>query len=205
LHQTEIGGGDPARVISAVLAGRYRAVLVRYLDDAESLRVAFAGAEQRLVVGCVAARSAAEAIAHAAAAVGHERLRARLALATGQRLLRRLCPVCRAAAPLTAQEAAQLAALGARDVPGVAQRGKGCDRCGHTGYAGQLLVCEVIAGGDTVTRALAANDDNGWRAAYREEGNRDLLTAALAEVQRGRTSATEALAMEHKTRRSAAR
>jgi hypothetical protein len=32
-------------------------------------------------------------------------------------------------------------------------------------------------------------------AAYREEGNRDLLTAALAEVQRGRTSATEALAM----------
>lgn len=204
LHQTDVGGSDPARVLAGVLGGPHRAVVVRHLDDEESLRVAFASAEQRLIVGCLAASSAAQAIQRAAAAVGRERVAARLALATGQRLLQRLCPVCRADAPPSAQEVAQLSALGARAAVGTASRGRGCDSCGRTGYAGKLLVFEVIKPGEAVAHALAAGDD-AWRAVYGMEGNLDLLTAALAEVQRGRTSVGQVIAMAQAAQRREAR
>jgi type II secretory ATPase GspE/PulE/Tfp pilus assembly ATPase PilB-like protein len=58
-----------------------------------------------------------------------------------QRLVRRICPACRA--PTT--DPAELLALGVTDVGGVELfRGKGCDECRGTGYRGRSGIYELF-------------------------------------------------------------
>lgn len=60
-----------------------------------------------------------------------------------QRLLRRLCPECKVAAPI---EDAQWAALGLRAIPdrSVIFRAAGCPSCNHLGYKGRIAIGELL-------------------------------------------------------------
>ncbi|RJF89990.1 type II/IV secretion system protein [Oleomonas cavernae] len=111
-----------------------------------------------------------------------------------QRLVRRLCPVCREPYHPTAEA---LAALGLEAVmePGVTfHRAVGCEACGGSGFRGRLAVLELLPMSETVARLVLA------RAEAREiarvavaEGMRPMLADGLAKVAAGLTTVDEVL------------
>ena len=62
-----------------------------------------------------------------------------------QRLVRRICPNCRAANPPSPSVRAQIENLSGRPVEGVFFQGKGCDECRGTGYRGRIGIFELLA------------------------------------------------------------
>ncbi len=63
----------------------------------------------------------------------------------GQRLIRRICPKCKEPFAVLPEVAARLKLN--KNNPGkevILSRGKGCNACANTGYAGRLVICEIM-------------------------------------------------------------
>ena len=110
-------------------------------------------------------------------------------LVLAQRLVRRICPHCRAPRGPDA--------LG-RQVMGAAYGGPmyqaaGCPSCNHTGYAGRLGIYEAVVVDDTLRRLIGdnADEDTLARAAFASAAT--LAASARAAVARGDTTPEEAL------------
>ena len=77
-----------------------------------------------------------------------------------QRLVRRVCRHCAARENIAALpgDSALLERYGATE--SLAQRGAGCDACGHTGYSGRMGIYEVLQVTDEIREAIrgAKND-----------------------------------------------
>jgi type II secretory ATPase GspE/PulE/Tfp pilus assembly ATPase PilB-like protein len=61
-----------------------------------------------------------------------------------QRLVRRVCPVCRAESPMEPGLREKLEALSGRALKGPFYRGRGCDECRGTGYRGRIGIFELL-------------------------------------------------------------
>jgi type II secretory ATPase GspE/PulE/Tfp pilus assembly ATPase PilB-like protein len=61
-----------------------------------------------------------------------------------QRLVRRICNLCRVESPLSPALRDRLEALGAQKVEGVFYRGAGCEECRGTGYRGRVGIFELL-------------------------------------------------------------
>jgi CheY-like chemotaxis protein len=106
-----------------------------------------------------------------------------------QRLIRKLCPHCRAISDEV--EARRLGeANGIVQVP--ARVGNGCEQCRNTGYAGRMPVAEVLVPDEAMRRLIR---DSGsavdLKAAMRAGGFRTMRDVALDAVVRGLTSVEE--------------
>jgi general secretion pathway protein E len=104
-----------------------------------------------------------------------------------QRLVRRLCPHCRTAAP---NSGALLRALGVSDMDGPYFHGRGCDQCGNSGYRGRLAILELLRIDERVSRLILA------RAEAREIQNaaksmRTMLEDGLIKARAGLTTLEE--------------
>lgn len=107
-----------------------------------------------------------------------------LRLVQAQRVLRRLCPACRAPAPTPASVFRDAALAPAPRV----YRPAGCARCDETGYRGEVLVAQQVTVDDEVARQIAE------RARLRPSGPIPTLRqAALQAVSDGETTVEEAL------------
>ncbi|MBK1702607.1 type II secretion system ATPase GspE [Thiococcus pfennigii] len=73
-----------------------------------------------------------------------------------QRLVRRLCPHCRAAAEVPPALAERLAELAAGAPVGIF-RPVGCPRCNDMGYLGRLVIAEVLVISDPIRQAVLAH------------------------------------------------
>jgi general secretion pathway protein E len=105
-----------------------------------------------------------------------------------QRLVRRLCPVCREAAPAEA----------AGDLLGVPRstiiyHAKGCDQCAQSGYKGRIGVFEAVRIDDTIRRLINAGGDEGAIADHAFRTLPNLASAARSLVLEGVTTAEEAI------------
>jgi len=69
-----------------------------------------------------------------------------LILVIAQRLVRTICPHCRALHPITPEWTAKLKKLNltAEDIGGEISFGDGCDECFHTGYSGRTAIYEFL-------------------------------------------------------------
>ncbi|MDX3882960.1 MAG: type II secretion system ATPase GspE [Sphingomonas sp.] len=113
-----------------------------------------------------------------------------------QRLVRRLCPVCRHAVEAPASIAALLGIA-----PGtVIHEAKGCDACSHTGYKGRIGVYEAVRIDDAIRGLINAGGDETAISAHAFRNAPTLTAAARALVLEGRTTAEEAVRI---TRREA--
>lgn len=75
-------------------------------------------------------------------------------LVCAQRLVRRVCDICREPFP-AARDAAIAAGLDPAAVPAARfMRGRGCERCGQTGYRGRVGLFEVMEMTDAVRQAV---------------------------------------------------
>jgi len=109
-----------------------------------------------------------------------------------QRLLRRLCPRCKAEYPLSEQ-----IALAHGLSPGMPVfEAVGCDDCRGTGYKGRVAIVEIMEVNERVKELINANAHvPAIRQAAMENGMRLLVQSALRNVIVGVTSVEEMLAL----------
>ncbi|GGJ09509.1 type II secretion system protein E [Alicyclobacillus cellulosilyticus] len=113
-----------------------------------------------------------------------------------QRLVRKVCPECKAAYEPTGEEAAWLAAYGAWRAENGWQAGfvtgRGCAACAGTGYYGRIAVQEVLRVDEELRRRIARGaPEEDLRAYAVAAGMRPLLQDAIAKAAAGLTSLAE--------------
>ena len=109
---------------------------------------------------------------------------------TAQRLVRMLCPHCKAASRPTPEECSLLG-CDPTDPPTLWQAA-GCDRCGQNGYHGRLGVHEVFPVAPEMQRMIAACETvEALQRVAGHYGYRSMAEDACARVLAGQTSLTE--------------
>lgn len=106
-----------------------------------------------------------------------------------QRLVRRLCPECRA--PVEA--AGSLAGLLGVPAGTVVYEGRGCPSCGNTGYKGRIGLFEAVRVDEPIRRLINAGGEETAIAAHAFKVAPTLAAAARALVIEGVTSPEEAV------------
>jgi len=111
-----------------------------------------------------------------------------------QRLLRRVCPACAEPATPEPETVRYLGPLFAPERLPQEQRGRGCRRCGNTGYAGRVGVFEILMPDDDlrhlVTSGASVLEIDRHIAGH---GHRRLIDDAWEKVRAGLTTSAEVL------------
>ncbi len=117
---------------------------------------------------------------------------AALRLSVAQRLLRRLCNVCRIGRPLTEKEAIMLNRL---DLVGATiYDPSGCIYCGDKGYKGRIGLYELLELKTEWARAVAEGEsETELVAKMRADGVKSLLEDAIDKMLEGKTSFDEVM------------
>lgn len=131
-----------------------------------------------------------------------------LIMAEGQRLVRRICPDCvETFAPTTevaraiAQDLDALPESAKATIPqGTLQlsRGRGCAKCGGTGYRGRTVVVEIIEYDSDLQQLIVQGfPDREARALVKEKGMVTLAQDAILRAVEGVTTYEEVLRISH--------
>jgi type II secretory ATPase GspE/PulE/Tfp pilus assembly ATPase PilB-like protein len=115
-----------------------------------------------------------------------------LLLAIGQRLVRRLCPHCRAPAPPTEAEVRHFERH-RLEPPARLYRPAGCPACSGRGERGRLPVFELFQPGEALADFLAADpfDERALRRAWIEAGGSPLVREGLRLAAAGEVACAE--------------
>ena len=127
-------------------------------------------------------------------------LGAALTVAMAQRLVRKLCSICRQPQPITAEARKTLDAL-LKNIPHADELpqnrdtmwiAKGCEKCGGLGYKGRVAVVEVILMDREIEAAIRGHSSERelWRAA-RHQNIRRMAQDGAVKVLQGVTSLDE--------------
>lgn len=186
-------GTTPVQALALAMREYPQAIVVENLKDPDLARelVVRAEAEQLVVVG-MQATDAVDAIQRILA-LGVERhlLAASLLGVVAERLVRKLCPKCRAEQPTPPELLVKLHTTAER-LPHIYVPSKeGCRLCHGTGFRGRTGIFEV-AGGPTVRLAIEKKVDvkTSQKAAVKD-GMKPLADSAMRLVVDGRTSLDE--------------
>ncbi len=114
-----------------------------------------------------------------------------------QRLVRKICPHCSEEILLSKQQINLLADdfnVPAEVIPEKVKRGKGCERCGHTGYRGRIGIFEFLIVDDVIQGTIAegAGRTEIFNKAV-ERGMVPLRMDGLKKVENGITTCEEVL------------
>ena len=111
-----------------------------------------------------------------------------------QRLIRKLCPKCREAYKPGDVLSAWLGIDIKKSKDVSFYRAKGCSACLHTGYAGRVGICEVLAVTPAIRNlVLKRARENELKRVARNEGMRTLREDGIGKVLEGLTSLEEVL------------
>jgi len=111
-----------------------------------------------------------------------------------QRLLRRICPNCKAPYKPTATEIRMLGMTPEYLANHQFYKGKGCDRCGHTGYKGRIGIYEIFQITEDIGKLIFANEPTEViREAARRNGMRSLRDDAMRKVAAGVSTLEEVI------------
>lgn len=161
----EKAGMTFASVLRSVLRQDPDVVLVGEIRDRETADIAFQAALTGHMVFSTLHTNDAVAAVSRLLDMGVERFKMAPALigVAAQRLVRRVCPDCRAPVPPEPVLARRLRAAG---LPERQFKGKGCERCAFTGLKGRIALTELLDLRDPAARASlnAAAGAGGLRA-----------------------------------------
>ena len=171
-------------------------LMVGEIRDAETARIAVNAALTGHLVLTTLHTNDAPSSVHRLMDMGVEPylIAAAVSMVAAQRLLRRVCDVCRVRAPLPGgmSTAPRAGAEEVRDVEDC--HGAGCPECHHTGYRGRAAVYEVMTLTDELQRmVLRGASAAELKAAAVGKGMRTLRQAAVDKVRQGATTVEEAL------------
>ena len=111
-----------------------------------------------------------------------------------QRLLRRICPNCRAPHKPTPAEIKMLGLSPEYLANHQFFKGKGCRTCGYTGYKGRIGIYEIFTISEDIAKLIFANESSGViREAARRNGMRSLRDDALRKAEAGISTLEEVI------------
>ena len=111
-----------------------------------------------------------------------------------QRLLRRICPNCKVPCEPTPAEARLLGLTPEYLKNHQFYKGKGCSKCGRTGYKGRIGIYEIFEINDEIARLIFANEPSTViRDAARRAGMRSLRDDAMRKAEAGISTLEEVL------------
>ncbi|WP_162914810.1 GspE/PulE family protein [Desertibaculum subflavum] len=185
-------GLDFAAVLRAMLRHDPDIIMVGEIRDGETARIAVQAAlTGHLVLSTLHTNDAAGA-APRLLDMGVEPylLASVLVGVVGQRLVRTLCPSCRAVTPVGDAMARRFRAASGATVGKAA----GCPACRGTGYAGRTVIAEVLPVDESVRRlVLERADGPAIAAAARAGGMRSMAEDGFTKACAGTTSLEEVL------------
>ncbi len=119
-----------------------------------------------------------------------------LAGVVAQRLIRRLCPHCRAPGPLDERKWRLLTHNEHVQFSQRAMRAVGCVECRKTGFFGRTAIYEMLPISENLRSMIQPNLEMApFRTAAMAEGLRPLNLSAAEQVARGVTTLEEALSV----------
>jgi type II secretory ATPase GspE/PulE/Tfp pilus assembly ATPase PilB-like protein len=181
-----------ASALRSILRQDPDVVLVGEIRDRETATIATqASLTGHLVLSTLHTIDAASAVARLID-IGIEPFKIAAALkgAVAQRLLRRLCPACRA--PMTTPMPARLQRW--FPTPEGLFRAVGCPECGGTGYRGRLAIMEIMVSDAEVERRISAGESTERISdAARRAGMRTMWDSGVEHVFQGETDIDELL------------
>jgi type IV pilus assembly protein PilB len=169
-------------------------IFVGEIRDAETAEIALRAAQTgHLVISTVHTIDAASSTSRLLdLGVDPRAVASSLRLVIAQRLLRRVCPGCRAPHTMTDVERSRLGSWAAEVSEIVA--GKGCSRCRGTGYAGRRAVYELLPVSAALRQLLEQRThESALRAQARREGVRSMQALAIETIRSGATTVAEML------------
>lgn len=111
-----------------------------------------------------------------------------------QRLLRRVCKECAAPYTPTNAECKMLGLTPEYLANHKFVKGKGCRRCGHTGYKGRVGIYEIFLITEDIARLIFANETSGTlRSFARKNGMRSLRDDAMRKAEAGVSTLEEVI------------
>lgn len=186
-------GLDFAEGVKAMLRMDPDYIMVGEIRDPSSARAAVSAATSgRALMSTVHCRDAVGAVdALRNFGLSDGEISANVMLVVAQRLVRVLCPLCRALSPPDADGAAWLASLD-RPVPERVGRAVGCESCHGHGYQGRTGVFEVWrVDAEDYQMILEGVDRRTIYRHLRSRGHRFLLDHGLEKASRGLTTLDE--------------
>jgi len=169
-------------------------VMVGEIRDSETAKIAFqAGQTGHLVLSTLHTNDAAAAVTRLAD-MGIEPFivsSSLIAVAT-QRLVRLICPDCKEEAKLEPTVIARLGAYAGK--LGTTYTGRGCAKCGETGYRGRAAIFELIVNTPEIRHLINIRaEESDLLAQARAQGTVTLFEDGLEKVKAGVTSVAELL------------
>ncbi len=126
--------------------------------------------------------------------VPHYLLKATLLGVMAQRLVRTLCPHCKAPMQLDADDWSALTKPWNAPLPSTAQRAVGCLECRDTGYRGRAGVYEIMLLNDAIKPLITADTDIvALRRQAFKDGMRSLRLSGAQKIAAGLTTMEEVL------------
>ncbi len=110
-----------------------------------------------------------------------------------QRLLRRICPHCRAESPVASAQREQIEALSGRKIEGPFYRGGGCEECRGTGYRGRIGIFELLPLTNDLRELILQKRSNAELKATAQQKMMTMHEDALRKAAAGVTTLDEIL------------
>ena len=121
-------------------------------------------------------------------------LQATLAGILAQRLVRKICPHCKEAFSMEAEELAAMGLDLGKESRVELYRGKGCLKCRGTGYLGRSAIFEVLPVTETIRKSITSECDvEVLREAAKKEGMVTLRENAIKKLLDAKTTYQEVL------------
>jgi type II secretory ATPase GspE/PulE/Tfp pilus assembly ATPase PilB-like protein len=189
----EIGMTFPA-ALRSILRQAPNIIMIGEIRDLETASIAInASLTGHLVFSTLHTNDAPSAIARLAdIGVKPFLVASSIRAAMAQRLVRRLCPKCKAPVEVTDEEAAALRIDLAKMREATVMKNVGCESCRHTGYRGRMGIFEIFLITDEVRHMI--NDKLSTvalRQRARELGMRTLREDGVRKVLAGLTTIEE--------------
>ena len=183
-----------ARALRSILRQDPDIIMIGEIRDLETAQIAVqASLTGHLVLATLHTNDAVSAVTRLAdMGVEPYLLASSLLGVLAQRLVRCLCPECRAAAGPTDGETALVTALGLPAQP--LYQPVGCAACGHTGYRGRTGIYELMQVGEPLRRLIHDRaGEPALRNACAHDGVRTLARDGARWLADGKTSLAELL------------
>jgi type IV pilus assembly protein PilB len=117
-------------------------------------------------------------------------------LACAQRLMRRICPVCKEPVSYPEKMFRELAIDPQLFEGVVLHRGRGCERCKNSGYTGRAAIIEVMSVTDEIRRLIIARSSAMEIAKTAvAQGMKTLRNVALDKVREGLSTLEQVLVL----------
>lgn len=192
-------GLDFASALRNILRQDPDVILVGEIRDAETAEIAIQSAlTGHLVFSTLHTNDAASAITRLQEMGVESYLLSSCLLAVmAQRLVRKICPYCRASYDLPPgffEEVAQALGVDSTQAPSEVWRGAGCARCANTGFSGRTGIYELIRINDEIRRLIVKGADSGSILSKTQSmGMRTLRQDGLQKALAGQTTFEEVM------------